>query len=266
MTESPPSGQPRISVRDLSFSHGVNPALRNLSLDLHPGKHYVVAGPNGAGKSTLLDILAGLRRPQAGTYRLMGRDAEEYDAINMAKTIALAPQEFSLEFSFSVREIVAMGRRPHLDRWGRMGEDDRSVVEQAIRRTHLDLLADRAVTTLSGGEKRRCIVARALAQATPVLLLDEPCSGLDVKQALAVMSLAKTLAAQGTTVVTVSHDLNLAARYGDEFIFLKNGTLAATGPVADVFSGAVLSGLYETGAHVARDDFGGGLAVSFKEK
>lgn len=254
----------RISVRDLGFSHGRLPALRDVSLDLRAGRHYIVAGPNGAGKSTLLDILSNLKRPQAGSVRIAGRAPGAYAPRQLARLVALAPQEFQLDFSFGVREIVAMGRRPYLDRWGRLDEEDERIVREAIADMHLDAIAGKAVTALSGGEKRRCIVARALAQNTPILLLDEPTSGLDIAQALSIMALAKRLADGGALVVTVSHDLNLAARYGHEFVFLKNGRLAATGPVATVFTGDILSRIYETEAMVNRDSFTGAPTVSFR--
>lgn len=265
MIEHPRGADPWISVRGLGFSHGANAVLRDLAFDLYPGRHYIIAGPNGAGKSTLLDILSKLKRPGTGSLRILGRDAEDYSPRQLARLLALAPQEFRLDFSFSIREIVAMGRRPYLDRWGRMGAEDLRIVEQAIGDTHLTGIAGRSVTALSGGERRRCIVARALAQTTPIVLFDEPDSGLDIAQSLSVMSLARRLAEEGALVVTVSHDLNLAARYGHEFLFLKNGLLAASGPVEETFTDAVLSHLYETEARVSRDAFSGGLAVSFRK-
>lgn len=264
MIDYPRVAGPWISVRDLGFSHGAHAVLRDIAFDLHSGRHYIIAGPNGAGKSTLLDILSKLKRPAAGKLRILERDAAEYSPGELARIMALAPQEFRLNFSFSIREIVAMGRRPYLDRWGRMNAEDARIVDRALRDTHLDAIAGRAVTALSGGERRRCIVARALAQTTPILLFDEPDSGLDIAQSLSVMALARKLAENGALVVTVSHDLNLAARYGHEFIFLKNGMLAASGPVEETFTNAVLSNIYETEARVGRDALSGGLTVSFR--
>ena len=266
MIDYPRVGGPWISVRGLGFSHGSHAVLRGISLDLYPGRHYIVAGPNGAGKSTLLDILSRLKRPGAGTLGILDRDAGEYSSRQLARIVALAPQEFRLDFSFSIREIVAMGRRPYLDRWGRMGVEDMRIVEQALGETHLAAIAGRSVTALSGGERRRCIVARTLAQTTPIVFFDEPDSGLDIAQSLSVMSLARRLAENGALVVTVSHDLNLAARYGHEFIFLKGGMLVTSGPVEEVFTDAILSRLYETEARVGQDAFSGGSIVSFRMK
>ncbi|MCD8138525.1 MAG: ABC transporter ATP-binding protein [Planctomycetaceae bacterium] len=235
-----------------------------MDLDLRPGRHYILAGPNGAGKSTLLDILAGLRRPASGEVTLDGRILPEYDPPELARRLALAPQEYNLNFAFTVREIAAMGRRPYLGRWGVLGEDDRRAVDDALACLHLGDLAAKPVTALSGGERRRVVVARALAQATPVLLLDEPVAGLDIAQALAVMSLAKRLAEAGRLVLTVSHDLTLAAAYGHELIFLKRGEIVAAGPVATVFTDRVLEEVYETPAAVRFDEFSGSLSATFR--
>lgn len=264
MPERPPAGAPWIRVREVSFAYGVRDVLTDIDLALHPGRHYVVAGPNGAGKSTLLNLIAALRRPTAGSIDVMGDAVATLARAELARRIALAPQEYRLNFPFTIREIVAMARKPYLGRWGRLGAEDWRVVDEAVGLVRLEAIADKPVTALSGGERRRCVVARALAQATPILLLDEPTAGLDVAQALAVMALARRLAENGSLVVTVSHDLNLAACYGHELVFLKAGRVTAAGPVEAVFTDDVLSAVYETGARVRRDDFGGGLAVSFR--
>lgn len=262
MTDAPPE----IRVQNAGFSYGRRSVLRDVSLELRPGRHVVVVGPNGAGKSTLLDLLANLKRPETGRVDIAGRPAGQYRPGELARILALAPQEFRLDFSFSVREIVGMGRRPHLGRWGRLGAVDRRAVEQALADMHLVPLAEKSVMALSGGEKRRCVVARALAQETPVLLLDEPSSGLDVAQALSVMALARRRAEDGALVVTVTHDLNLAARYGHDLVFLRDGGLAARGPVADAFTDAVLSRVFDADARVFRDAHADAPAVSFRPK
>ena len=266
MTENLLPPGPWIRVRNLGFRHGSNAVLGGVDLDLWPGRHYIVAGPNGAGKSTFLDLLAGLKMPAAGGLEIMGRTPREHGPERLARILSLAPQEYSLNFTFTVREVVAMGRRPYLGRWGVLDADDWDVVDRSIRELHIGALAGRAVTALSGGERRRCIVARTLAQTTPIVLLDEPSAGLDIAQALSLMALARRLAENGSLVVTVSHDLNLAATFGHELVFLKQGGLAAAGPVADTFTDAVLESVYDTEARVTRDDFSGGYSVSFRTK
>lgn len=269
MTDSPragqpPAGKPLVEVHDVAFFHGTAPVLRDVTLELRPGRHYVVAGPNGAGKSTLLDLLANLKRPRSGEVVLAGQESGKRSPREAARIVALAPQEFRLDFPFTVREIVAMGRRPHLNRWGRLGEEDVRAVERAIGELDLGAVAGRSVMALSGGEKRRCIIARAIAQATPALLLDEPDSGLDISHALPVMALARRLAEEGALVVTVSHDLNLSARFGHEIVFLRKGRLVAQGPVDAVFTDEILSRVYDADARVGLDAFTGAPVASFK--
>lgn len=255
--------RPWLRVDGVDFFHGRQKVLNHVDLELHPGRHYILAGPNGAGKSTLLDCLSRLRSPAAGSITLMDKPLVAYAPLELACRLALAPQEYNLNFAFTVREVAAMGRRPYLGRWGVLGREDGERVDAALAALHMEPLAGKPVTALSGGERRRCVVARALAQDTPVLLLDEPVAGLDIAQALAVMALARRMVEAGRLVVTVSHDLNLAAAYGHELIFLKDGLIEACGPVAEVFTDEILSRIYETPARVRLDDFSGSLAVSF---
>lgn len=257
---------PWIRIDGVGFFHGRQRVLDNVDLDLRPGRHYIVTGPNGAGKTTLLDILAGLKAPASGNVLVMGKPLTSRPVRERARLLSFAPQDSTIGFAFTVREVVAMGRRPYLGRWGVLEETDDDAVEKAIRRLHLENLADKFATALSGGERRRCVVARAIAQETPIVLLDEPTAGLDVAQALSLMQLAKSMAEQGRLVVTVTHDLNLASVYGHELVFLKNGRIAAAGPVASVFREEVLSRVYETDALVRHDEFAGGPAVSFRPK
>ncbi len=264
MTDEARRDTPLVAASGLHFRRGIRRVLHDVNLALRPGRHYVVAGPNGAGKSTLLHLLANLLPPESGEVAVAGRDVRSYPPPELARLVAVAPQEFALPFAFTVREVVAMGRRPYLGRWGGLDDADHAAVAAALSDAHLDAVADRPVTALSGGERRRCVVARALAQSTPILLLDEPDSGLDVAQAMSVMAVARRLAGQGRLVMTVSHDLNLSAAYGDEFIFLKDGRLAAHGPVANVFTAKVLSSIYAAEARVRRDDFTGALSVAFR--
>jgi iron complex transport system ATP-binding protein len=251
-------------VRSLSFSHGAQRALDSLDLDFLPGRHYVLAGPNGAGKSTLLDLLARLRKPLCGSVELLGRDVAGYGAGEYARLVSLAPQGFSFNFPFTVREMVALGRRPYLGRWGRMGARDREAVDSALGSLNLLGLADKPVTRLSGGEARRVLVARTLAQGTPVVLLDEPTANLDVAQAMDLMGRVRGLADAGTLVVTVTHDLRLAAAYADHIAFLKGGSLVAAGPLGETLTAPVLGRVFDAEAEVAPDCFAGGLRLSFR--
>lgn len=266
MTESGDKGAMGawLTVSELGFFHGPQEVLAGLELEFRPGRHYILAGPNGAGKSTLLDLLANLKKPASGGIMVQGRPMNEYQPLELARTLALAPQDFRLNFAFTVREVVSMGRRPYLGRWGRLGPEDHAAVDRAIEAVNLEAMVHKSVTALSGGERQRVVAARALAQETPILLLDEPTSGLDIAHGLALMDLARRRAEAGTLVITVTHDLNLAAAFGHEFVFLKNGRLVAAGATDQTFTGDILSRVYEAEARVAPDEFAGGPAASFR--
>jgi iron complex transport system ATP-binding protein len=239
--------------------------VSDLTLGFRPGRHYVLAGPNGAGKSTVLDLLSRLRNPESGRVLVFGKDSAEYPPAELARALARAPQHFQFNFSFTVREIVSLGRRPYLGRWGRLSQEDRDVVEGAIEFLNLGRLADKPVTALSGGEAQRVVLARTLAQATPIILLDEPTASLDVAQALDLMDRVRVLTRdEGALVVTVTHDLHLAAVYADEMVFMNGGRLVAAGPTRDTLNSELLLEVFEADAEVRQDAFSGGLSISFR--
>jgi iron complex transport system ATP-binding protein len=224
-----------------------------------------MAGPNGAGKSTALDLLSRLKKPSEGSVTVFGREAGDYPPAELARALALAPQNFQFNFSFTVREIVSLGRRPYLGRWGRLSPEDRRIVEGAIEFLNLGHLAAKPVTALSGGEAQRVVLARTLAQTTPIILLDEPTASLDVAQALDLMDRVRVLTREeGALVVTVTHDLHLAAVYADEMVFMRKGRLVAAGPIAETMNAGLLKEVFEAEAEVRPDPFSGGLNISFR--
>jgi iron complex transport system ATP-binding protein len=255
-----------IKITGLTFDYGPQGALKEVSHLFRPGRLYFLAGPNGAGKSTLLSVLARLNTPQKGQILINSQPISGLTDRALAGLIALAPQKFNFTLPFTVREIVAMGRRPYLGRWGLLSAKDHEIVENSLNVLNLDHLARRPVTALSGGEAQRVVVARTLAQTTPAVLMDEPTANLDVAQSLELMSLLKTLAEEGRTVVVVSHDLSLAAVYAQEMLFLKNGRLVAAGPLAETMTPELLETVFEAEARVGNDDFTGGLALSFRPR
>lgn len=263
---APPDSQPLLTLEGLGFARGAQTILSRINMAFHPGRHYILAGPNGAGKSTILDLLAGLLKPLEGRVLLNGLSVGAWPKRKLARFMSLAPQDYRMKFPFSVREVVSLGRRPYLGRLGYLRPEDHQVVDRALELTDLKTLAHKPVTNLSGGERQRTVLARALAQDTPILLLDEPTASLDVAHALKVMKLARQSARQGRLVITVTHDLALAAAYGQEFIFLKNGRLAAAGAAAEVLTAEILAQVYEVEAQVNYEPFVGGPTVLFKEK
>lgn len=215
---------------------GRAPALRDVSFALRPGELVIVLGPNGAGKSTLVRVLAGVLAPAAGEVRIGGDDARGLDRSAIARRVAVVPQETDVAFGFTVREVVAMGRAPHQTGWMRATSEDEQAVGDAVGALDLGSLADRPVQELSGGEKRRVAVARALAQATPALLLDEPTAALDVHHQIALFDRLVAGTAGGLACLVVMHDLNLAAQYATRIVLMRAGAVVADGPIDQVLT------------------------------
>jgi len=257
--------RPLFEIEGLAFSYGLKPVLEGLSVVLSPGRFYGLVGPNGCGKTTLLDLLVGRRRPGAGRIRFQGRDLGRYARADLARRIALAPQEYDLNFPFSVREIALMGRHPFIPRFGSPSSRDEELVDRALAELDLTGLADQPVTQLSGGEKKRVVLARALAQDTPVLILDEPTANLDIGHALGILGLvARRVRREGRSAVGVLHDLNLAAAFCDELVFVRSGRILAAGPTGRVLTGENIAQVFKVEARVSFDDYAGAPRVAFK--
>ncbi|MFP4475309.1 MAG: ABC transporter ATP-binding protein [Desulfatibacillaceae bacterium] len=235
----------------VEYSHDAEKAVDGVSLCLGAGRFHAVLGPNGCGKTTLLDLLCGHLVPDRGSLLHDGREVASWGKKELARRIALVPQEYHVGFPYTARELVGMGRYPHMPRFAVPSARDEDAVDAALATCHAEHLADRYVTELSGGEKQRVVFARALAQDTPVLLLDEPCANLDVKHALLLMDVAARRVAEGATVMAVMHDVNLACRYADDLVFMKNGRVAACGPTLETLTGATLREVFDVEARVA---------------
>jgi iron complex transport system ATP-binding protein len=217
----------------LSCGYHGRAVLSDVDLTFSPGSVSALLGPNGSGKSTLLRTLAGITAPLAGSVSLDGQAVERMDAAARAKRFAFVPQEEAVPFRFSVREVVAMGRIPHST--GLFDtEEDRAAAEDAMAQADCLDLADRPITELSGGEKQRVLIARALAQSGEVLLLDEPTSHLDVSHQLATRTLLRGLAAQGRTILAAVHDLNQASALADYGVLLSGGRIVRHGPMREI--------------------------------
>jgi iron complex transport system ATP-binding protein len=201
--------------------------LRDVSLMAQAGQVLGLIGPNGAGKSTLLRAISGALAPAQGSIRLGELDLRRLSAAERALHVAVVPQGAHLPESFSVAEVVLMGRTPHLPRFGGESARDREIARQAMLRTATWALADRWIGQLSGGERQRVLIARALAQQPRLLLLDEATAHLDLKHQTATLDLARRLARSGLTVIAALHDLNLAALYTDRLALLHQGALLA---------------------------------------
>ncbi len=232
-------------ISDLHFGYPQKPVLTGLSLELEAGRFYGLLGPNGCGKTTLLDLMAGLRQPQQGQIVFKGQRLTSLTRRSLAQEIALVPQNFYVNFPFAVQDVVMMGRYPHLKRFAHPGADDMRRVSDAMRATDTARFARQPVTALSGGERQRVIFARALAQNAAVLMLDEATANLDIRHTLDLLNLTwGQVRNQQQTVIAVFQDINLAAMYCDDLLFIKDGAITVKGPTADVMRAETLQSVY----------------------
>ncbi len=242
-------------ITDGSFGYRDNMVLQNLNLHISRGKFYGLIGPNGSGKTTLLDLLMATRKLLEGTVLFQGLPLHEYEKDVLAKLLALVPQDFTMGFSYSVYDVVLMGRHPHIPRFANPSSEDIKIVEEALTTMDIIHLQNRSVTDLSGGEKQRVVVARALAQQTDVLILDEATSSLDIRHTIEIMrAIRSRVKDRQTTVVAAIHDLNLAAAFCDELIVLKNQGIHCTGPVEEVLSTDLIYDVFSVKGYVSHDN------------
>jgi len=244
------------------YPGAARPALDGVDVCVPGGLLYAVLGPNGSGKSTLMRALLGVLRPERGEARVQGRAAHDWPRRDLARAVGAVSQTESVTFPVSVRELVAMGRYPHLGPLGAEGEHDREAVRLALERCDATALADRPVTTLSGGEFQRVRIARALAQEPSALALDEPTAGLDIRHEMSILRLLREAADGGTTVLLITHHLDLAARFADRMLLLEDGRVAVEGTPEQVMREEVLSAVYGWPLVVGRDPVTGAPRVT----
>ena len=242
-----------LTVDSVRFAFRERPVLSGASLTVAAGELVCVVGPNGAGKTTLLRLAAGLLVPTSGRVLVAGVDPRATSRKALARRLAFLPQEYHLVFPFTVGEVVLMGRYPHRGSWALETAADTEVAESAMRRCDVLGLAGRRFDELSGGEKRRALLAQAFCQAADLILLDEPTAALDPAHALAVFGiLEEEKAARGQAALVVTHDLNLAGRFADRLVVIDQGAVAVAGPPADVLASAAMARAFGVTLHVGR--------------
>ena len=251
-----------ITVETVSLSFGDLSVLEDVSLSIEPGEFVGFVGPNGAGKTTLLRTISGALEPDAGTVTIDGTDVHDCSSTAASRLVSVVPQDTTLSFSFPVRDVVEMGRHPHRSRFSSATPEDRAVVERAIERTRTADLADRPIDEISGGQRQRVVLARAIAQATPVMLLDEPTASLDINHQLETLELVRELVDEGRTVIAAIHDLDLAARYCDRLVLLADGAVARDGSPSTVLTGTALADSFDANAVVTRNPVTGTETVT----
>lgn len=228
-----------IELKELCFSYGSKPVLKDVSASFESGKLCAVVGPNGCGKTTLIRLLSRLLRPESGELRLGEKPFAAYGRKEFAQRLALLPQTRPVP-AIAVRELVSHGRFPYLDLSRRLTKEDEEMVDKALRDTNTAVLAERELRELSGGERQRVYLAMLLAQDTPCVLLDEPTTYLDVSSQFAIMEALRRMSESGKCVVAVLHDLALALRYCDKMIVMDEGRVLASGTPEELVRNGIL--------------------------
>ena len=243
-----------VKLEHIGFTYNESWVLKDVSFEVDKGDFIGIIGPNGSGKTTLLKVIDGILTPQEGEIWINGALTHTLKRENLAKIIAVVPQESLMIFPFTVHEIVLMGRAPHLGKWRFEGETDFRIAHQAMEMTDTLSLMNRGMNALSGGERQRVLIARALAQQPQIMLLDEPTAFLDIKHQVDFFDLIKTLNKnQALTVIAVTHDINLASLYCDSIILLHNGNIHCMGSPEEVISESNIKDVYETNVTVDRN-------------
>ena len=253
-------------LEDVTFSYDAEPVLNGISIVLEDACFHGILGPNGCGKTTLVDLLTGHKPPAAGSIRFRGRALASYPKKILAREIALVPQNYNINFPFTAKEIVMMGRYPSIPRFGRPARKDLERVNDIMKKTETDALKNRSITELSGGERQRVVFARALAQHTAVLVLDEATSNLDINHTLGMLNLvADGVKRQRKTVVAVFQDINLAATYCDRLIIMKEGHVISQGRTNAVLTVDTLQSVFNVESKIYFSKFSGSNQVEFRK-
>lgn len=234
-----------VKINDLTFSYDEEPVLEKINFTIETGKFYGLLGPNGSGKTTLLRAIAGLLDVKAGTILVHDKDLKRFGTKDLAKEMAVVPQNTEVRFDFSVFDLVLMGRAPYLSRFAAEGPEDLRIAQEMMELTDIWRLRDRSINTLSGGEKQRTVIARALTQQTGIILLDEPVSQLDIYHQIEIIKKLKVWNRERRiTVVAALHDLNLAAAFCDYLILMNHGKIHSLGTPDEILKRETIKEIY----------------------
>lgn len=242
-----------LSLKNVSIRYGSKPVINDVSLDIQSGKIIALLGPNGSGKTTLIRGITGTIPLTNGRIEFLNEDLSCLNETERAKMISVVPQSSHLPAGFTVFETVALGRTPYIDWMGRLSKSDIGIIEDAIRETSIEAFRETDIQALSGGEQQRVILARALAQDAPVMILDEPTAHLDLTYQVGLLTIVKRLCLEkGIAVLIVLHDLNLAVRFADEVAILDQGKIKSHGSPDGVMTEETLSSVYRLPMRIIR--------------
>jgi iron complex transport system ATP-binding protein len=250
-----------LALDEVVALRGERRVLDRVSIEVRPGEIVGLLGPNGAGKSTLLRVALGIAPRVSGRVVIAGADPAELDRRELARRVAFLPQDAEVSLDFSVREIVAMGRHPHVGRWSALASSDVAAIDAAIDALDLSALASRSLRALSAGEQKRVLLARCFAQSTDLLVLDEPTSTLDAGRARSLLRAVRARSKECGALIAI-HDLPLAAATCDRVVALASGRVMASGPPADALTPDVLESLFGVRGSVERE--GEGVRVTLR--
>jgi iron complex transport system ATP-binding protein len=232
-------------ITDVDFSYGTQSVLSDLNLAIEEKTFWAIIGPNGAGKTTLMHLLSGFLKPRSGEILFQNRNLSTFETVELGRQIAVVPQEVTIRFPFTCLEVVMMGRTPFKNRMERPTPEDLDIVHHYMESTETLDFADKLITELSGGEKQRVILAKALAQTPSVLLLDEAFSSMDIHYMIKFLSMTKGLVdARGLTVVAIMHDLHMASIFSDQVIALEGGRIARYGKTERIMAPDFINALF----------------------
>jgi len=246
-----------LSISNISYHYQKDLILNDVSFELKKGDYCAIIGPNGSGKTTLLHLLSGALKKQEGEIRISNKKIEDYDVKTLAKQISVVPQRSEPVYHFSVFNMVMFGRHPYQTRWNSYNPDDEDIVFDALKKTNLLSLKNRMTSQLSGGEFQRTLIARAIAQQVPLMLLDEPLANLDIPHQFEILEILSELNyAKQTTILMVIHDLSLAMQAIPKSLLLKNGRITYMGDTQDICRKNLIFDLFDLDKNYKIDEFG----------
>jgi iron complex transport system ATP-binding protein len=247
-----------LSVSNLSYRYQTDFVLQNLSFELHKGDFCAIIGPNGSGKTTLLRLVSGTIKKQEGEVLISGKKIENFDIKSLAKIVSVVPQRTESVYHFSVFDMVMFGRQPYQTRWNYNNPEDEEIVIEALRKTNLFSLKDRMTSQLSGGEFQRTLIARAIAQQAPIMLLDEPLANLDIPHQFEILEILTELnATKQTTILMVIHDVSLVVQTIPNSLLLKNGKVTYFGNTLNLVSQNLIFDLFDLEERFEVNQYGG---------